>query len=263
MGPAACNTASARWPGAPRAARGARWARLRSRRSLQYRGGQVHFQGRAWGLWDSYGLAQYSLRAGCFAEDARGRWYLNVTVEVVPQPQCGTGDSLGIDLGLKAFAGFSDDALDNVEARRFYRAREPALARAQRAHKRQRIKALHATIANRRTDFLHKLSTELVHRYGAIIGNVNAAALARTTQAESVLDAGWSALRTMLRYKCADAGPWLDEVDQAYSTATCSVCNSRTGPLGREGLRIREWTCSACGTTHDRDRRFPAGWAIR
>jgi putative transposase len=57
----------------------------------------VHFQGRAWGLWGNYGLAQYQLRAGCFAEDARGRWYLNVTVEVAPQPKRGTAESLGID----------------------------------------------------------------------------------------------------------------------------------------------------------------------
>jgi transposase len=46
---------------------------------------------------------------------------------------------------------------------------------------------------------------------------------------------------------------WFDEVDEAFSTQTCSVCNSRTGPKGREGLGIRGWQCSMCGTIHDRD----------
>ncbi len=42
------------------------------------------------------------------------------------------------------------------------------------------------------------------------------------------------------------------EVNEAYTTVTCSVCNNRTGPKGLEGLRIREWSCE-CGVTHDRD----------
>jgi len=57
----------------------------------------------------------------------------------------------------------------------------------------------------------------------------------------------------MLLYKCDDAGTWFDEVEEAYSTQTCSACNSRTGPKGREGLRIREWVCQQCGTVHQRD----------
>jgi transposase len=69
----------------------------------------------------------------------------------------------------------------------------------------------------------------------------------------SVLDAGWSAFRTMLRYKCADAGVWFDEVDEAFSTQTCNVCDSRTGPKGLEGLGIRGWQCSVCGAIHDRN----------
>src|SRR6202030_1859621 len=96
-----------------------------------------------------------------------------------------------------------------------------------------RTRAIHAKIANRRKDFLHKLSTRLVKAYGAIsVGNVNASALAKTRLAKSVLDAGWSTFRTMLLYKCADAGVWFDEVDEAFSTQTCSVCNSRAGPKG-------------------------------
>jgi transposase len=98
---------------------------------------------------------------------------------------------LGIDLGLKDFAAFSDEALENVEAQRFYRDLEPALAVVQRANKKRRAKAIHAKITNRRKDFLHKLSTRIVCEYGFIsIGNVSSEKLAKTRMAKSVLDAG-------------------------------------------------------------------------
>ena len=101
---------------------------------------------------------------------------------------------------------------------------------------------------------MHKLSTALVKEYGAIfIGNVNASALAKTRMAKSVLDAGWSMFRTMLQYKSDHAGVWFDEVDERYSTQTCSCCNRRTGPKGREGLGIREWAFPEWGAYHHRD----------
>jgi len=125
---------------------------------------------------------------------------------------------------------------------------------AQRARKRKRTRALHAKVVNRRKDFSRKLSTRLVTGHGAIfVGNVNASALAKTRHAKSVLDAGWSAFRTMLQYKCADAGVWFDEIDEAFSTQTCSVCNNRAGPQDRRGLGIRGWQCGVCGAIHDRD----------
>jgi putative transposase len=141
-----------------------------------------------------------------------------------------------------------------IEVERFYRDLEPALAGAQRVRKKKPIRAMHAKIANRRKDFLHKLSTRLVKANGAVfVGNVNASALAKTRQAKSVFDAGRSAFRTMLQYKCAAAGVWFDEVNEALATQTCSVCNSRAGPKGRKGLGIRGWTCSVCGAVHDLD----------
>jgi putative transposase len=85
------------------------------------------------------------------------------------------------------------------------------------------------------------------------VGNVNVSALAKTRQAKSVLDAGWSAFRTMLLYKCDDAGVWFAEVDEAFSTQTCSVCKSRAGPKGRKDLGIRGWQCTVCEAIHDRD----------
>jgi putative transposase len=208
-------------------------------RTIRYRGGQIYFA---------------------------GRWYLNVCVpraqkvgDEKSKPSVGSildrsVPSLGIDLGLRTFAAFTDEALPPIEAERFYRDLEPALARAQCARHRNRARAIHAKIANRRKDFLHKLSTRLVKANGAIVvGNVNASALAKTRMAKSVLDAGWSTFRTMLQYKCADAGVWFDEVDEAFSTQTCSVCNSRAGPKGRKDLGIRGWKCTVCGAIHDRN----------
>jgi putative transposase len=206
-------------------------------------------------------LKDYGLGPGSISEDARGRWYINICAMPKQKPMQQLSllnESTGIDLGLKDFAATSDG--DVVEAQKRCRELEAQLAAAQRANKKHRVKAIHAKIANRRKDFHHKLSAKLANSYGAIfVGNVNASALAKTNQAKSVLDAGWSAFRTMLQYKCDVAGVWFDEVHEAYSTQTCSCCKKRTGPKRREGLGSRitdptkEWTCGECGTTHHRD----------
>jgi IS605 OrfB family transposase len=231
------------------------WIPFKSR-SLSYKAGQVVFQGMNLSLWDSYGLADYELGAGSISEDARGRWYLNICVKVkkkAPARVVLASAALGVDLGLKHLVADSDG--NTVEAQRFYRGLEPKIAAAQRAGKKDRVRALHAKAANRRKDFLHKLSTNQSRSRCAIfVGNVNAAALAQTTMAKSVHDAGWSAYRNMLRYKCDDAGAWFKEVEESYSTQTCYVCKTRSGPKGLVGLSVRAWTCLGCGTVHDRDR---------
>ena len=218
----------------------------------KYKAGQIHFAGQKLSLWDSYGLADYELRAGSFSEDSRGRWYLNVVVKVSTKASTATA-SVGIDLGLKEAAVASD--AQRIQGR-FYRKLEARLGIAQRAGKKCRVKAIHAKIKNQRKDMLHKFSTAMVKDYGAIfVGDVASAKLVKTKMAKSTLDAGWASLKTMLEYKSHQAGVVFEVVNENYTTQTCSCCGviPASSPKGRAGLRIREWTCSGCGAVHDRD----------
>lgn len=194
-----------------------------------------------------------AIKEGCFTEDSLGRWWVCFQVEVEDR-STSAESSIGIDLGLKSFATLSDGRA--IEAPRIYRRHEQRLAVAQRARNKQRVRRLHAKIANCRRDFLHKASTELVRNHGLIVvGNVNASKLARTRMAKSVLDAGWSAFRSQLRYKASRHGAVYLEVDEKFTTQTCSSCGSLPPerPKGIAGLGIRAWDCSDCGTRHDRD----------
>ena len=221
-------------------------------KASSWKNGQVFHNGHYFKIWDSHGLADYKFRSASFNEDSRGRWYFNVVVSCEPKKSNGK-TSVGIDLGCKEAATTSDG---EVLTGRWYRAQEQELAKAQRANKKKRVKAIHASIKNKRNDALHKFSHDLVKQNGAIfVGNVNAKAIAKTKMAKSSLDAGWSMLKTMLEYKCSHAGIIFEEVNESYTTQTCSSCGSLpdSRPKGIAGLGIREWTCSDCGDTHDRD----------
>ena len=160
---------------------------------------------------------------------------------------------MGIDLGCKESA---TDSNGNGVSGREYRKQEGKLGIAQRARNKQRVKTLHAKIKNRRADALHKYSRKLVENNAAIfVGHISSSGLVKTKMAKSVLDAGWASLKTMLEYKCDHAGIVFEEINEAYSTQSCSCCGTipASSPKGRTGLRIREWTCSECGAEHDRD----------
>jgi putative transposase len=235
--------------------------RWRGRRSLGWvpftnqdvviEGATALLRGESFRLW-LHRPVEGRIKSGCFSQDARGRWYCNLVCEVGPKPLGGTAE-VGVDLGLKAVATCSDGP--ELTQARFYRDLEPKLAEAQRRGRKRQIRSTHAKIANRRKDALHKFSRELVDRSRKItVGNVSASAMAKTRMAKSVLDAGWSTLRGYLRYKCDHAGVAYAEVGEAYTTQTCSACGSLSGPRGREGLKVRQWTCGDCDAHHERDR---------
>ena len=172
----------------------------------------------------------------------------------VPEATLAVNARVGIDLGTKTLATLSNG--DKIAMPAFYRANEAKLATSQRARKTRRVKAIHAKIRNRRKDHLHKETTKLVRRYGFIaVANVSPSKLARTNMAKSVLDAGWSDLRTMLSWKSRLRGGGMCLEVPEHLTTRCSECGCLppARPRGIAGLRIREWTCDDCGAVHDRD----------
>jgi IS605 OrfB family transposase len=232
------------------------WVPIKGR-SLYREGNAFRFDGNTFRVFNSRPLPEGKIKDRTnFSRDARGNWFLNIVIEIAAQsPQARLPlIGVGIDLGLKDFATLSTG--EKIEAQCFYRGAEQAIAVAQRANKKRRAKAIHAQIANRRNDFHHKLSTRIAREFDYIaVGNVNAAGLAKTSMAKSVLDAGWSSFRRMLKYKSIATGAWYEEVNERFTSQTCSDCGSLpdSRPKGIAGLGIRNWICSECGCEHDRD----------
>ena len=225
-----------------------------------YRDGAFVFRGRPYRAWISRELAEgQTFGAGSFSQDAQGHWFINLPTRVEKRI-CGE-TAVGIDIGLKDLAVLSTG--EKIVHPTHYRKMEARIATAQRARKKRQVRKLHAKVKAQRSDHLHKLSTRLVRENRAIfVGNVNASGLAKTRMAKSVLDAGWSMLRTQLEYKAIRHRAVFAEVDERFTTQACSQCGSIEGPKGFSGLGIREWLCS-CGASHDRDTNSAQGILAR
>jgi putative transposase len=232
------------------------WVPLKGR-ELKREGDAFRFAGNTFRVFNSRALPDGKIRDGTnFSCDTRGNWFLNIVMDVIAAPveRRAMTRAVGIDLGLKDFATLSNG--EKVDAQRIYRDSEKALAVAQRANKKWRVKAIHAKVANRRNDFQHKLSDRIVRAFDYIaVGNINAAGLAKTNLAKSVFDAGWSSFRTQLAYKAVKHGAWFEEVNERFTSQVCSNCGALpdSRPKGIADLGIRRWICSECGHEHDRD----------
>lgn len=200
-------------------------------------------------IWKSRELVG-TYKCGSLNQDSRGRWYVNIVCEVPTEHREPTGVVVGVDLGLKTTATMSDGSTFNHAP---YADLEQQLGTAQRAGKKRRAKAIHAKVANRRKDTLHKATTAMVAKYdGIYVGNVSPSKLKKTRMAKAVSDNSWAMLKSMLAYKAIRLGVDYREVNEKFSTVTCSTCLQRTGPSGLSALGVREWMCP-CGAFHNRD----------
>jgi putative transposase len=227
------------------------WVPFRSSdRQIDHNG--IKFLGK---LYRMHGIKRRPLpeivKSGSFVEDTLGDWWVCLHVEIAENLPTGKSE-VGIDLGLKTLATMSNGA--KIENLRHQQTWAHKLAVAQRAHNKRRVKTIHRKIKNCRHDHLHKASCQITRDNAlVVVGNVNSSQLVKTKMAKSVLDVGWATFKDMLSYKARRHSALFLEVDEKFTTVTCSVCGTHSGPKGIAGLRIREWVCSVCGSIHDRD----------
>lgn len=122
-----------------------------------------------------------------------------------------------------------------------------------RAKARLKVARIHARVADRRRDHLHKLTTRLVRETQTVaIGDLSVRNMLRNHRLARVIsDAAWSQFRDMLKYKAQWYGRKVIPVDRWLpSSKTCSTCGWINTALT---LNERSWTCPDCGVVHDRD----------
>ncbi len=195
-------------------------------------------------------------------KDRAGRYFLSFVVEIQPENTPAKNESVGIDLGLKTFAVLSTgekvDSPDYAKTERQIRRAQRRLNKRQKGSKRReamrlRVARLKAKQADTRKDFLHKLSTKVVHENQVIaLEDLNVSGMLKNRcLSRAISQAGWRDFRTMCEAKSNRYGRAFVVINRWEPTSqTCSDCAYQWGKLD---LSVREVVCVNCGTQHDRD----------
>ena len=212
-----------------------------------------------------------------------GKYYLSLIVDdPIIQPLDKTGAVVGIDMGVADLAITSDGKKYPTFKANWYekqatkwqskfskRKHRATIAVRQFNHNHKAIKEeledysnwqrarinksrYQSKIANKRKDYLQKITTELVRNYDVIvIEDLRTKNLLKNHHlAKSISNQSWRMFRTLLEYKCKWYGKKLIVVSPNYTSQICSNCGYHSG---KKPLDVREWTCPECGTHHDRD----------
>ena len=204
------------------------------------------------------------MKSVTISRTSAGRYFASILCEVEIKPKRKKrGRVIGLDLGIKHFSVISDG--ERIDSPQHFRKSETKLAKLQRKHSRKqnrshgrekatvKVARQHEKIANQRTDFLHKLSRQLVDESQAIyVESLNVRGMMGNHHlAKSIGDAGWGKFVRQLKYKGEWYGCHVGEIDRFFPSskrhATCGYIY--------QNLRLseREWTCSECGEVVDRD----------
>lgn len=202
-----------------------------------------------------------------------GKYFASVTCEKEEKPLEKTDSSIGIDLGLKDFCIFSTG--EKIKNPKYYTSLQDKLIREQRKlsrmkrlaldqnrkledcknYQKQRLKVarVHERIANKRCDFLQKLTSDIVKNHDIIcLENLNVKGMLKNKKlAKSISDVSWYEFIRQLTYKCKWYGKDVIILDRWFpSSKTCHVCGYKKKDLQ---LKDRSWICPICKTSHDRD----------
>ncbi len=227
-------------------------------------------------------LTHSKIKRYTLSYDPTGRYYLSLQVETEVEQLPKTGQSVGIDVGIADLAIASNGIKYPTFNAHWYEKQvikwqskfnrrkniaETSVNQWNHNHKtikedlqdyynwqkaRMRKARYQKAIANKRQDYLQKLTTDLVRKYDVIvIEDLKTKNLLKNHHlAKSIANASWRQFRIMLEYKCTWYGKKLITISAKDTSRICSKCGFNSGP---KPLKIRKWTCPQCSAHHDRD----------
>ena len=192
------------------------------------------------------------------------RWYVSVAVEQhLEDPKPVLGETIALDVGINCFAALSN--CEKIVSPKPLEKKMKRLKRASKQHSKKlkgsnnrkksalKLARQHRQIRNNRKYFHHKFSTQLAKTKSVIV--IEDLDIKRMLSGKrynrSIHDAGWGEFRRMLEYKTTWYGSKLVIAPRFFpSSKKCSSCNflAETMPL-----KIRQWSCPSCKSSHDRD----------
>ncbi|AOM35894.1 IS200/IS605 family element RNA-guided endonuclease TnpB [Enterococcus faecium] len=213
------------------------------------------------------------IKSATISRHSSGKYYISLLCKEEVRELPKSNSAVGIDLGIIDFAILSTG--QKFDNNKFTSKMEKKLKREQRKLSRRALLAkqkginlfearnyqtqkrkvarLHEKVMNQRTDFLNKLSTEIIKNHDIIcIEDLNTKGMLRNHKlAKSISDVSWSSFVSKLQYKADWYGRKIIKVDKWFpSSQICSNCGHKDG---KKSLEIRKWTCPICHTHHDRD----------
>jgi putative transposase len=193
-----------------------------------------------------------------------GHYYASFVVDAPGTPLPQVQREAGVDVGIARLATIAttDDTRIDIanpgHLGRKLRRLEREKARRQKGSKnrdktRRKIAIAHGKVARARRDYHHKQALALVRENQVIhVEDLNIVGMVTNRRlARAISDAGWGQFMRIIAEKADRYGRTVHKASRwLASSKTCSTCGHRLAELS---LQVRQWTCPACGTFHDRD----------
>lgn len=198
------------------------------------------------------------------------RWYASIALQCdvkVPEP-IPHGHPIGVDIGLEKFLATSEGAI--VKPPKFFKSLQSRLKVLQRRlirkskrsknyeKARTKVALLHQQIDNTRKDFHFKQAHALCDAGDMVfMEDLDYTVMAKGMFGKQMLDGGFGAFRTIVKYVCWKRGKFFGVVNARGTSQECPEC----GAVVKKDLSVRVHNCLSCGFVTDRD--VASGLVIR
>jgi putative transposase len=193
-----------------------------------------------------------------------GQYFASFVVEKNVNTFNKTGQSIGIDFGIKSFACLSngEEIVSQKLSRDVHKRRKllaKRLAKKKQGSKRRelarkKLAKLELNVSNRRKDFQHKFTTDIIKRFDVIaVEDLNLRGMVKNHNlARSISDAAIGATISMIEEKAKRYGKVMVKIDRFFpSTQLCSCCGAVNKQM--KNLSKRFYECVSCDNTMSRD----------